>query len=238
MAKLILRFICRVADVVNQDPGGRRAASRSVFLPDYNVSLAERLIPAADLSEQISTAGCEASGTGNMKFAMNGALTLGTLDGANIEMREAIGPDWFFLFGHTAPEIAALRGHYDPRAVLDVPPRDRLGASRCSPTARSAPTTRASSCPLHAALVERRRSATSSSPTSPPGSRPRIASTASTPIAARLAPLGRPQPRRDGPVLVRPRRPRVRLRDLGPALRLAEVSRFGAQAISAANPPG
>jgi starch phosphorylase len=121
MAKLILRFICRVADLVNGDPA---AAGRLcvAFLPDYNVTLAERLIPAADLSQQISTAGCEASGTGNMKFAMNGALTLGTLDGANIEMRDAIGPDFFFGFGLSAPEIAALRPTHAPKQVLEAHP--------------------------------------------------------------------------------------------------------------------
>jgi starch phosphorylase len=119
MAKLILRFICRVADVVNQDHAARGRLAVT-FLPDYNVSLAQRLIPAADLSEQISTAGCEASGTGNMKFAMNGALTIGTLDGANIEMREHVSPEFFFAFGHDAAEIAALRGRYDPRTVLEA----------------------------------------------------------------------------------------------------------------------
>tara|TARA_R110001592_G_scaffold80931_3_gene240635 strand:- start:1004 stop:3523 length:2520 start_codon:yes stop_codon:yes gene_type:complete len=117
MAKLIIKLINSVADVINADERAKPFL-RVAFLPNYRVTVMEIICAGADLSEQISTAGKEASGTGNMKFMMNGAITIGTLDGANIEIREEVGEENFFLFGLQADEVAQIRGHYNPNDII------------------------------------------------------------------------------------------------------------------------
>ena len=124
MAKRIIKLLNAIGDIVNNDPD-IRGRLRVVYFPDFNVKNAQVIYPAADLSEQISLAGKEASGTGNMKFALNGALTIGTLDGANIEMRQATGYENIFIFGLTADEVQAMRRQksYRPGNYYEYDPR-------------------------------------------------------------------------------------------------------------------